>query len=313
MKELFKNCIDVIEEDGWILPTRFTEHQRNYIATNENRYIRVYAPSSVCLAFKTAATKLSFEYKITGKARPWAIFDLTCDGLLTECVSLTDSEGRVELSLRGDERKEYRLYLPHLAVTFLRNISSDAPLFPVDDRERFWLALGDSITQGMDAKHPTHTYPSIISDHMGLDLLDTGIGGARFSADWLDHVGREPDLITVAFGCNDWGTERDALTANVAAYMERILSLYECRCIYAILPIWRGNADELNADMTYREHIEAIRSVFEKYPFVKIINGYEIIPHLPEFYGEVNRPSLHPTSEGHAIMARELIKRIVIQ
>jgi len=310
MKNLFKNCLDVLDVDGWMQPVRFTEYQRGVVACDERQYIRSYAPSSVCLAFKTKATKISLEYKIGGKARAWALFDLKCDGLLCDSITVTEDEGRVEFSLCGDDSVEYRLYLPHLVVFFLRNISSDAPLMPVAEREKFWLALGDSITQGMDAKHPTNAYPVIISEHMGYDVLNTGIGGAKFNASYLDHVGREPDLITVAFGCNDWGVHREALIENVTAYMEKLLSLYKCRNIHVIIPIWRGVGDAVKDVMTFDEHRKVIRSVIEKYPDVKIIDGYEIIPHLPEFYGETNRPSVHPTDTGFLLMAPELIKRI---
>ena len=181
MKELFKNCIEILDVDGWMLPTRFTAYQREATSPNERQYIRSHPPSSVCLAFKTKATKISLEYKITGKARGWALFDLKCDGLLAD---------------------------------------------------------------------------------------------------------------------------------NVAAYIDKVASLYECRNIYAILPIWRGNENEIRAGMTYLEHREVIRRVLIRYPFVKIIDGYKIIPHLPEFYGETTRPSVHPTEEGFLLMSGALVKEL---
>ena len=310
MKELFKNCIEVLDVDGWMMPTRFTAYQRELFSQNEPQYVRSHAPSSVCIAFRTAATKISLEYKITAKARNWALFDLKCDGLLVDSVTAVEDEGRVEFSLSGNEKFEYRLYLPHLVVLYVRNIVSDAPLYPVPNRERLWLALGDSITQGMNARHPTLSYPSIISDYAGLDLLNTGVGGTKFNALHLDCVEKEPSLITVAFGCNDWGIPRAELLENVAAYMDKLTSLYACRNIYAILPIWRGNENDIKADMTFREHREIIRSVLAGYPFVKIIDGYKIIPHLSEFYGETQSPSIHPTEEGFLLMSSALIKEI---
>ena len=42
MKELFKNCVDVLDIDGWILPTRFTKYQRVVVAPSERQYIRAY-------------------------------------------------------------------------------------------------------------------------------------------------------------------------------------------------------------------------------------------------------------------------------
>ena len=40
MKEFFKHCIDVQEEDGWYLPNRLTEKQYNniYLVTGEPDY-----------------------------------------------------------------------------------------------------------------------------------------------------------------------------------------------------------------------------------------------------------------------------------
>ena len=309
MKSLFKNCIDVVESDGWLLPVRFTEKQFSCY-TELPFFIRSHSPSSVVLAFKTASEKISFEYKIEGKAREWALVDLKCNGVLVDSISLDNDEGRVEFSLSGDASCEYRIYLPHLAVFYLRNIESDLPLLPVADRSAFWLALGDSITQGMNAKHPSSAYPSVISDFLGVDVLNLGVGGEVFDFEKLDLAPKTPNIITVALGTNDWGLSRDVMKKNVLKYMDTLLSMYSTKNIYAILPIWRSDENGVNdSGMSFEEQRNLIRSIMQKYPRVKIIDGYELVPHIESYYGELVGRKVHPTDEGFLHMSLGILKR----
>lgn len=76
IKTLFKNCHSVEEHDGWLLPIRFTKYQMDIYSLADNFAIRSLATSSVILSFKSAAKTISFEYRITEKARDWAVFFL---------------------------------------------------------------------------------------------------------------------------------------------------------------------------------------------------------------------------------------------
>ena len=309
MINLFKNCIDVIECDGgWLLPVRFTEKQFSTYST-EAFSTRAHSPASVVLAFKTKSKRISFEYKIGKRARDWALFDLKCDGVLVQSISVENDEGRVEFSLSGDAEKEYRIYLPHLVVLHIRNVESDLPLLPVADRGRLWLALGDSITQGMNALHPSSAYPSIIADYLGFDVLNLGVGGAVFNFENLDAVPENPDIVTFALGTNDWGVSPEIMRERVEKYIVTLLSLYSPKHIYAILPIWRSDADVINTSgMDFEGQRATIRGAVEKYPEIKIIDGYEIIGHLEKFYGEPVGRKVHPTDEGFLHMSLGIIK-----
>ena len=243
MKKLFKNCLSVEEHDGWLLPIRFTKYQMDIYSLADNFAIRSLATSSVILSFKSAAKTISFEYRITEKARDWAVIDVVCDGLLRESINITDNSGTVEISLSGDVEVETHIYLPHLVSFEIRNISSNKPLIPTEKKSKKWLALGDSITQGMVARRPSCTYPSIISERFGFGIINAGVGGTAFNAEEIDFIGYEPDLITVALGCNDWGIEKEALKTNIKNYIKKLTSTYECENIHFILPIWRSDDD----------------------------------------------------------------------
>ena len=312
MKNLFKNCLSVEEVDGWLIPTRFTAAQLDYYAGSEPTLKRSRATSGITLAFRTAANKISFDYSIGHRARDWATFDVTVDGILFTSLEITDNEGRVELSLPGDESSEIRIYLPHLVEVKLRNLSSDASLIPVSDRAKRWLVLGDSITQGMVSRHPSNTYPTVISEQLCIETLNLGVGGIEFNSDELDYVGFDPDIITVALGCNDWGeADYNGTVARVTKYFDKLLSLYKnTERIYAIIPIWLGHEDEVRLGMNFRQHREAIAEAISRYPSVKTVDGYKLVPKMPEFFGDPGGRCVHPNDEGFLHYALALMKFI---
>jgi hypothetical protein len=310
MKNLFKNCLTVREQDGWLLPIRFTEKQMQIYSKTPTYEIRSFSTSSVILSFKSNAKKLSFDFRITKKARDWAVLDVVCDGLLRESVSITEDSGHLEITLSGDARVETHIYLPQLVCFEMKNISSDKPLIPTEQKKKTWLALGDSITQGMVANRPSGTYPSLLSEKFGCNLINAGVGGIIFNAEDLDYIGFEPDFITVALGCNDWGTEKEAFRKSVSDYMERLTSIYKCKNIHLILPIFRSDGEGIKAGMTFAEHREIIREVASCYPFVNIIDGYTLVPHIVDFFGDPSDVKVHPNDEGFLRYALSLTKHI---
>ena len=312
MNNLFINCLEVVEKDGWYTPRRFTEKQLSVYREEADSFrIRSLAPSSCCLAFYTAARSIEIEYRLGDRARDWASFDVVTDGILTDTVEVKDESGVVTLELSGDEKKETHVYLPHLLCVEIKIKKSDAPLVPVKKKEKLWLAIGDSITQGMVARRASSAYPSVISEFYGCEVINQGVGGIHFEAGELDFIGREPDLITVALGCNDWGLFTDGeLEAKVDEYVRGLLSLYSTENIYFILPIWRSDELTREAKHRFREHIEIIRGVIEKYPSVKIIDGYGLLPHVTDIYNDPSKGQIHPNDEGFFLYSLALMRKL---
>ena len=311
MSELFKNCVSVKEENGWYFPVRFTQKQRTQYALNEFINIRSLAPSGVTLSFTSKAKSVKIEYSIGVKARDWACFDVLVDGFLFDSCVLYSDNGVVELKLSGDENARTEIYLPHLVEIKIKAPVSDEPLIPIKEERDFYLALGDSITQGMVALHPSFAYPTILTRHYGYDLLNCGVGSICFNKDELDFCGREPKLITLALGCNDWNSVPITdIEKIVSEYIDKLISLYECKNIYAILPIWRS--DEMNATLgsNFREFREEIKKAYEKYDFIKIVDGYKLVPHDKKFFNDPGDEQCHPNETGFLYYADKLIKNI---
>ena len=314
MKELFRNCLSVEETDGWFVTSRFTKKQREYYEQIPHLKIRSRAATSVALRFKTSASKLSFDYKIGAKARAWAVVDVILGNKLYSSYTINTEvdEGRVELSLPAIPDAEITVFLPHLVEIEIKDIKSDEPLIPVADGSYRWLALGDSITQGMVARSPFAAYPSKISSLCGWQLLNAGVGGIEFNADELDYIGYEPDLITIALGTNDWGVpSAEEMTDRVSAYLDKLLSLYKCDNIYVITPIWRSDDNKIMGGLTFAEHCAAIVKAAERYPKIKVIDGYALVPHDITLFGDpAGNRQVHPNEEGFEYYSANLMKII---
>lgn len=313
MRELFHGIVELKKEDDWFIPVRFSDKQLEVFALQKPTKIRSLAPAGVRLIFNTKASYLEFSYRIGERARDWAYIDVWEDGMLTTSLSLEEETGSVRIPLAGEEQVRTEVFLPHLVEFAIKDIKADAPLFPVKEREKFWLCLGDSITQGMVAKHPSITYPTLAAEFMKCDVLNMGVGGTMFCEEQLDRIQREPNLITIALGCNDWGGVKDAeeLRVHVRKYLERLTSLYACKQVYGILPIWRSDRETAHSGMTFGELKQLLVEEYRRYPFIRIIDGRKLVPGMAEFFGDPGEKLFHPNEKGFLYYAMKLAEELI--
>ena len=112
---------------------------------------------------------------------------------------------------------------------------------PVPQRSRRMLQLGDSITMGMNADGPGRCYASILADLLDADPLNQGIGGHIYDPDSVDtHIPFEPDLISVAYGSNDWAKDVsiEELTPRLHRYYASLQERWSCPII-VVSPVFR--------------------------------------------------------------------------
>jgi hypothetical protein len=99
-----------------------------------------------------------------------------------------------------------------------------------------WVALGDSVTQGIGASDLDASYPSIVTRSLREEtgepwrLINLSMSGGRF-ADVVDHqlrvmdeVGLEPDLVTALIGSNDliWRRDTDGIIADARRLVDAL-------------------------------------------------------------------------------------------
>ncbi|MEK3722857.1 SGNH/GDSL hydrolase family protein [Paenibacillus sp. FSL H8-0034] len=314
-KWLFNQLTVEKTKDGW-KPLRFTEGQLKQYGKREVHGLRSYCPAGVGLALLTDAKWLRLSYTILDKIRDFAYFDLLVDGIMVSSfehlpVSLGTHVSTFLLPEHGGMRS-VTIYLPQTVQLVLHDLqlSSGAVVETVEARPKRLLCLGDSITQGMDSLHPSNTYPVLLSNFLNMQLLNQGVGGYFFNADSLDvSLPYHPELITVAYGTNDWSRCRTIaeFREHCANYMRMLVFLYPEARIFTMTPIWRRDMHEQKGTFSFLEINQAIAGVCSFFPNVRVIDGLSLVPHVPSLF---DAGGVHPTDEGFLHLALNLLKII---
>lgn len=291
-------------EDGYLKANQYTKAQMDCF---EKAFLmwfeRCDASSAKTIEFKTAARKVSFEYKIIWKCSEDSI-ELAIDGLATEIAYLKDidMEGSISWDMPEGE-KNVTIYLPSDATILIRNFEIDSTYESIQKNEKV-LWLGDSITQGYGPLRSYQTYVSVANRVLNYDILNQGIGGYVYDKNSLMKMeGYNPDKIIVALGTNQYGDENGPQV--VREYYETLIGIYgEAIPILVITPLWRG--DNLEGVPTLEKFCATIREIVGKYKNIKVVDGFKMVPHLEEYYLD----NLHPNGLGTEVYGRNLVEEI---
>ncbi len=315
LHEITRGVDRVTETDGIFDFYRFTEEQAEaYLAQNcQDFYNKTFATSGVRLAMRTDSRRLSFSFyrKPGGSGRPFYAFDLYVDGQMYQHdLYNSENEGELSYTLPAGE-KTVELYLPWSARVRLSHVALDdgASLAGVRRKHRM-LTVGDSITQGYDAYYPSLTYANRIAALLDADPINKGIGGDVFSSVTLTNSEREmPDLITVAYGTNDWSVRtREELTEKASAFYSRLVAMYPASRIYAITPICRLDDRDTSAFGASCKEVDGVlREICRPYSNITVIHGWRLVPAVKEFYLDAY---LHPNDLGFGLYAQNLYRAI---
>jgi lysophospholipase L1-like esterase len=313
-KTLFTNCLDVLEDEQGLYPIRFTPGQMAFYGKNRDRRVRSFCPSGATINFVTDAAWFELDYKILEGARNWHFFDVEVNGVLTDYYgsdTLTPV-GTFRQSLIGRPNTFVTLNLPHLInlrVSGFR-LSPGARALPAPRPARTLLCMGDSITQGISAQHPSNTYPSLLATHFGTGLINQGVGGWIYHPDSLDPAFPfKPDLITAAYGTNDWYfcDTLDEIREDCGRFLDGLLTIFPGTPVLVITPFWRADHNAKRPAGSFETVIETIKNECRKRPAIYTAEGMKLIPHRPEVMAD---GKLHPNDEGFLHIALNLAAAI---
>ena len=305
----------VVEENGATVFHRFTEAQRKVYESNHGFWLKTFADSGIRLEFATDAAKFAMCGSIAAaSSRAFCFFDVYVNGALVKHVgtySVTDEPDfgfEVELP-EGTNR--VAVYLPGLSKVMLESLdfTGATKVEPVAKKRRI-ICYGDSITQGYDARYPSLAYTNIVADALDAEVVNKAIGGDRFNPELAALPDAGPfDLITVGYGTNDWSHETsEFLEEKSARFFGELAKNYPGIPVCAILPLWRHDWMRVTSVGTFWEGHAIIRAAAEKHVNVKIVNGWELLPHLESCVSD----GLHPNDFGFQFMARGLLKQLPI-
>ena len=317
MKEITLGVLKVeINEAGEYCFYRFTEHQMEDIYIEiPDFYKKSKAAAGIRLDFMTDSASLSFRYSIkSGSSRKFYFFDCFVDGVLISHegeMEMVEKAGEITVALGTDKReRRVTLWLPGLSIVRLSDVTLDdgASLRRAATARKI-LVLGDSITQGYDAVYPSQSYANKLAWALDAEIVNQAIGGEIFRPAILDeNLPFTPDLITVAFGTNDWsGQTAENFEKNADGFYTKLATLYPNTPVFAILPIWRADWEKVTRAKPFHESREILRGLAEKHPNFRGIDGMSLTPHLPAFSSDLYP---HPNDLGFEIYAQELVRRM---
>lgn len=293
---------------------RFTKEQNElYRRTSAESYKRSLSTSGIRLEFSTNSPTLSIEVEVvSGSSRNYFSHDIYVNGTI---ISSFGSQATIagifsHTCALGDGDKDVCIYFPWSAASAIRSmeLADGSTCSPITKTYKM-LMYGDSITQGYDAALTSHSYASRLTARLNADSINRGIGGERFFPD-LAELSEEtsPDIVTVAYGTNDWKySTKEAFEQNCSKFFRILSQRYPQSKIFAISPIWRANPERITDVGEFFYVRTYIQQIIKDLPNVVMIDGYDFVPHDPSYFADLR---VHPNDEGFAHYATHLYEEI---
>lgn len=314
LKTITCGAVDIVEEDGKYMFRRFTEEQTKYYAIyrNEDYSKKTLTAAGVRFAFETDSKSFGFECSITHvPGGGFGYFDIYVNNAMVEHVGVETGGGELSVEIPlGDGVKLVEVYFPWSKLVKLSDITLDdgAILLPVK-RCRVMINYGDSITHGYQSQYPSLSYASRLARMLNADSYNKAIGGDRFFPELLElPEDIKPDIVTVAYGTNDWRCHtRPTLTRRCREFLSRLSEKFPEAKIFVVSPIWRNVLTSEKFDGPCTDVHDIITEACAELQNVSVIDGWNLTPHLLPFYTD----GLHPNDLGMSIYAENLYREIL--
>lgn len=304
-----QGCLRYEEKDGFLFPRRFTKKQ-DEILERRGFVPHPKASAGMRIEFYSCGGPMSLDMFFTlgaggGAFTSMALYD---NGF---CVKRffwneTDFEFHFDFKLEQGKKRRIALYLGNLNASGIRNLILPDDAEPIKKNVKH-LALGDSITHGYFAVNPALSYANILADALNAEILNQAIGGDILCAENIDtEIGFAPDIITVAYGTNDWWIcDAPTIEKNVREYFSKLKSTFPNAKIFAITPIYRSQEESVRQSGTLND----VREIIKKNACATVIDGLKLFDRTYGFYadGEHEEAGLHPNDLGFVLYAQRLI------
>lgn len=315
----------VTEEKGGTLFHRFTEAQSVHFSDFDKT--RAQSSAGVRLEFMTDADCISFAFTDAWVSSNRGFFyaDLLIDGKLVAHVG-TDLGRRPEggptvralpdlshTETLAPGMKRVTLYLPAIACSRLEKLElSDGACFEPCRPAKRMVAFGDSITEGMDAHYPSLHYINQTSKAFEAEAHNFAISGGCFDPGILEGEMPEADLITVAYGTNDFRkVTPERFAEAMPLFFRRVAENYPGTPVFVMVPFYRIPMDETGEKFqigTLDEVRTAIRREAERYDGFTVLDSKFFVPPVPSSFGDER---LHPNEAGNTAIAEHLKREII--
>lgn len=307
----------VEERDGQIAFFRFTEAQSLFYQQRDPDFFRKSkSTSGVVLEFDTDSENLSLEAEVSsGSSRRFIAHTVLVNGVprahLGDVLPPDRETGVLSGSISlGAGQKRVKILFPWAVCSRLRFLRlDDGSHFSPVQKDKTLILFGDSITQGYDSALPEHSYAAQLTAWLDWNGINKAIGGEIFCPELAALPdAAAPDLITVAYGTNDWSKcAGEALFHNSREFYRNLRRTYPDTRILALSPIWRADMDRENKACPFREVAAHLREVAREIGNADFIDCYGFVPQNTGLFSDAY---LHPNEEGFRHYARGLIGQL---
>lgn len=311
IKQITFGALRIEQQEGYFRFFRFTPGQEK-ILEERGFSPRQYATAGIRLDFYCHSGVVSFDFKaFPGSGREYYAIDGLIDGVNTVHYyrEKNRDEGHFVLPVpeRNGQPVRVTVYFPNVSGIAVKNLTvPEGGIGPAEKRRKL-LALGDSITQGYDARHPQLSYGNLLADALQTVMVNQGIGGDVFCERNIEALpGFLPEIVTVAYGTNDWARGETDVFARAGRYFKKLRELYPAASVFAVLPIWRAGEEKEKAGGTLARVREDIRTAAEGNGAAAIETA-SFMPQTPDYYYD---GGLHPNDLGFLFYGRALAKEI---
>lgn len=302
----------IVEEEGRTVLQRMTPALLDLWKAVEGRRIRSLCTAGVRLVLRTDARRVRLAASYGGSARARFQFDLLVDGMDPRRLGPTqrpEGSWSGEVFIQPDRSmRTLDVWFPHTAEIRLEwlEVDAGARVEGVPPPSATWLAIGDSITQGMEAMGPLGAYTSVAACRSGLGLRNTGVGGEIMLAE-LGPLCRSiaAHVATVAFGINDYhsGVPLPEFARRTRGLLDGLLAGRPGFPIGLITPTpCPGRPVPEKAVAPLDEYRRVLREVAVGYPSVRVLEGPELLPDDPKYTAD----GVHPNDEGMHLYGENL-------
>ncbi|MBQ8356714.1 MAG: SGNH/GDSL hydrolase family protein [Clostridia bacterium] len=308
LRSTLSGAAEIVEKDGKLVPYRYGKHVRDVIYPEGNGYHgAMFHTSGVISRFVTDSKTLTFSW-VSVPAGGGHTFDVWADGVMYAHIGCGAGQGTLETRL-PEGSKTVEIYFPHHSAGQIYDVTLEegATFENAPARKYKILFIGDSITHGSTSTYASMTYAHQVARMLDAELVNQGIGGERFNPmavdDEMDFF--RPDLVSVAYGTNDWShsSSHGRMVGAANGHFARLRDKYPDIPIVAILPLWRADMGRVTAVGTFEDMRTIIREAAARFD-VTVVDGMELVPHVTSVYADQR---LHPNTFGFQFYADNLL------
>lgn len=311
-KAFFHNCLFVEETKGGFIPRRFTPvQQEHWNSMGEVRSARAKSCAGITLRAVTSAEEISFSYQIFSHCGEKLAFDLYENGRLTDSVVhlAIGGQGNVRFHRVLSGEAEITVYLPFTAELLISGLDfgEDGRAVSADAFSGRILWLGDSISQGMHASHPSQTLTGILGRRWNAEIVNQGVGGCGFKDICRDFTygSWKAEQMVVLLGTNDTGpalNQWESYAERLRGCLEDVCRSFSPENVRLITPFWRADLVKPEIGEPFEKICGLLREESTRLG-IPLTEGGEVSPRCGDFYYDLR---LHPNDMGFAAIGEAL-------